>query len=422
VRLRLRVRAFREDFRNSLFFLPALCVLGAIVLWRVMAAADSAVEQVPSWLRFDALDPTALLAAIAGATITVAGLVFSLTAVTVQLASSQFSPRVLRRFRRDRFQQVVLGLVVGTFTYALLAITTVGEGDGHLTVAVAVVLAVASALAILASIDHTVGSLRVGEVIAHITAETIDAVQRSMPPMGEQWPAPQAWSPPTGPPDAVVGAPAFGWIQLVSVGTIIEALPPGVCARLEVPIGGFVADGAPLVSVWGGPVEPAAVVAAFDIGSGRTMQEDPGFGIRQLADIGLRALSPAINDPTTAFEVVVHLATILRSMLQRDVPAPVRAGAGGQVVWRPHERTIDEHVDAAFRQLRLAGREHPDVLLVIIGALQVLDASAPPERRAVLREQAALVVQEAEASKALPRDVARVRKAAEPLGPTGSAS
>ena len=414
--MRLRYRAWRERFRNSLFFLPALFVIGAVVLWRLMDVADGAVDRPPSWLRFDELEETTLLGAIAGATITVAGLVFSLTAVAVQLASSQFSPRVLRGFRRDRFQQSVMGIVVGTFTYALLSFTTVSEGgESHLTVAVAILLAVVSALAILASVDHLVQNLRVGEVITLITVETVDTVRRALPPLGEQWPPPPGWQPPAGEPDHVVPSWQSAWIEQVSVHGLLAALPPGAVARVEVPMGGFVIEGVPLVSVWGGEPDARGVRSSFDLGTARTMQEDPAFGVRQLVDIGLRALSPAINDPTTAFEVIVHLGAVVHELLGRDVPAPVRADDRGAVVWRPHERTIDEHVDAAFRQLRLAGREHPDVLTAIAGILRVLDAAAPPDRRAELAAQAALVLAEAEASSALPPDVDRVRRAVEPL-------
>ena len=427
--LGLRLRALTEGFRNSLFFVPALWVLGAVLLSRVMSVIDDQVdtESVPRFLRYSVSSAQPLLGAIAGATITVSGIVFSVTAVAVQLASSQFSPRVLRGFLRDRFQQTVMGVMVGTFVYALLTLSEVRdlgalEEIPQLSVSMAVVLAVVSVLAILASIDHTTRTMRVGEIVQRITDETVEAIADRFPEAGKGWEEPAR--PPVPPtPGHVVGAPETGWIQQVSSAILLAGLPEGAIARLEVRVGSFVGRDAPFATIWAVGASPdeldRAVHRAVTIGTMRTMQEDVPFGIRQLVDIALRALSPAINDPTTAFEVVVHLGVILRSILLRELPPITRRADGDRWLLREEEVGYDDYVVRAFSQIRAAARDHPAVLRAVLRQLAMLRdelarAGRPP--CAALEVEAALVLEEAAAGQSLPADLERLREAAAEVG------
>ena len=417
----LRLRAWRERFSNSLFYLPSLFVVGAVAVWRLMLAWDRSVDgdALPELVRFDGDNASALLGTIAGATITVAALVFSLTAVAVQLASSQFSPRVLRGFLRDRFQQVVMGLVIGTFTYAVVTLSSVDPETPHLTISLALLLAVAAVLAILGSIDHTVRSLRVGEIIHRVADETVHTIRRRCPELGgADPPAHRSW--PEDDDVVVVRSLRSGWVQQVNSTAIVEALPPGGAARLDVRVGVFVAAGAPLVTAVRAGLDVERfeheVVRSFATGTGRTMQEDFDFGFRQLVDVALRALSPAINDPTTAYECVQHLGAALRELLVRDLPADRKAADGDRVLFRPHDLRHADYVARSFEQIRLAARDHPGILVAVLHVLALLVSEVEevglPERAEPLRAQAALVVAEAERSVALAADVDRVRAAA----------
>jgi uncharacterized membrane protein len=422
-----------EAFRNSLFFLPSLFVVASVVLWQAMLSIDAKVDRegLPEIVRFSEDTAGPLLATIAGATITVAGIVFSVTVVAVQLASSQFSPRVLRGFLRDRFQQVVMGLLVGTFTYAMLALGSSASPIPHLTVAVAVVLALAALLAILASIDHTARTMVVGEIVRRISDETLDTVRRELPLADGRSPGAadgadgEAQEVPPAPPSLVVPAPETGWVQQLDADGVRRALPAGGIARLEVRVGRFAVAGTPLVSVWTGDGEldsdhvREAVDESFAIGRSRTMQQDAAFGIRQLADIAMRALSPAINDPTTAWEVVVHLGAVLREILRRQGVARVQRDDEGRLLLRPHELGLDGYVERAFGQIRGCARDHPAVHVAILGVLAMLRgemlAAGLDERIEILRRQAALVLEEAQRSCRLPDELARVRQAAVPV-------
>jgi uncharacterized membrane protein len=422
----VRLRAAVDGFRNSLFFFPALFVLAAFVLSQGMIALDGslATEDVPDPLRFTVDSARSLLSAVATATITVAGIVFSLNGVAVQLASSQFSPRVLRTYMRDRFQQTVMGIMVGTFTYALLVMRAVrGSEDEfesvvpHLSVVLGLVLAVVAVLAILASIDHTARSMQVGEIVRRITHETVATARRLLPDPGEGPAAAAAEDPPLG-EGVPVPALRTGWVQQVEPGKLLSALPPGAVIRLDVRVGSFVSEGVPLATVWGlDGTDPASELdQGFAVGRSRTMQQDIAFGIRQLVDIGLRALSTGVNDPTTAYEVVVHLGAVLHEVLGRDLPAGSSVDDDQRWLLRPHELTHDAYVERSFAQLRQAAAGQPDLCIGILRVLgevvRELERRGLDERCGALRRQAALTVTGVAAAPVLPSDVDRLRAAA----------
>lgn len=399
----LRLRNWAERFRQSLFFLPALFVVGSILLALGMVEADRALgpEDLPNYLSTTVDNARSILSTVAGGTIGSASVVFSLTLVAVQLASSQFSPRVLRGFLGDRFQQVVMGIVVGTFTYSLLVLRVVQQpleestSDPFLpriSVLVALVLAVASLLAVLASIDHTAKSLRVGALLDHIAAETVQVIEDRYPrldadpgPTEIRLDAPgvapatakvsggptQPAHPHRAPPDALaLCATEPGWVTQISIDGILAALPEGSTILLETAVGTYLMPGSRFGRVW--PVEPdqsdqveAELRGAVEIRSSRTMQQDVAFGLLQLSDIALRALSPGVNDPNTANESIVRIGHVLSRLLQHDLTASVLTSHGRSIV-RPHELALSDYVDAAIEPIRRYARQEPVVLSALV--------------------------------------------------------
>lgn len=198
---------------------------------------------------------------------------------------------------------------------------------------------------------------------------------------------------------------------------MLGSLPAGAVAHLEVRVGSFVAAGAPLLSVWPATAEEETddsdVNDAFAVGPERTMQEDLAFGIRQLVDIGLRALSPGMNDATTAYEVVVHLGAVLRTILVRDLPSPLQIDDRGTTLLRVHDFTHEDYVRRAFQQLRsnLAGQ--PGLVVALCNVLGVLtadlDAAGLADRTAPLREQARLAAEASASAGVLPEDEEQIR-------------
>lgn len=435
--LGLTLENWRERMRASLFFLPATFIVAALVLLLITDTVDTrlpeTIDRLPL-LRTDSTENTRqLLATIAGATITVAGIVFSVTVVAVQLTSSQFSPRVLHGFLRDRFDQTIMGIVVATFVYCLVALATtpaaVGAQDPgpelrHLTVTLAVGLGITSILAIVAFIDHSARAMQVGQIIRGIADDTRELIADLLPPAGE--------GVAQGTVDAhepegdgfTVRSTTDGWIQQLDHDGLLGLLPEAGTGRVEVRVGAFVAEGTPLLTVWPGPEDPedatAAVHRSVTVGRTRTMQQDISFGLRQLVDIALRALSPGVNDPTTAYDVLANLGAVLGDLLQRDLPPRVTHGEDGRVLLRPHDLGLASYVGRTFDQIRIAGADQPAVaisMLRIIARIdELLSHVGLDDRRPPLREQARRVVESVEQERPDDEDTAHVRSVAERLG------
>jgi len=381
---RLALSAAVYRFRESLFLLPALLVAGGIVLPLITGAADRALgaHPIPLTLGMSSNAAIWLLATVAGATITTAGVVFSLTVVSLQLASSQFSPRVMRSFIRDRVSQLVIGMLVATFVYCVLTLPSIsGEASQpapRVSLTVAVLLTVVTVVLIVAHLDHLARRLQVGHVARAIAAEG-DAVIETMlrAARGERAAEEADLEKSPVPPDALmVEADTDGWVSQVDTGGLLTAVPPGTTLRVETRVGAYIHRGEPLVLIWPRPENSAAVARRVGddivVSDARTMQQDVDFAIRQLVDIGLRALSSAINDPSTAVEVILRLGSLLRRLLL--VPALPRAveGRDGRLLLLPWELDQVEYIGHAFDQLRQAAPSQPQVAAALLRVLRML--------------------------------------------------
>jgi uncharacterized membrane protein len=380
--LPLRAAAAAYRFRESLFALPALIVLGGVLLSELAAAADRSLDgrtAVPLTLDMNANAAIWLLATVAGAMITTAGVVFSLTVVSLQLASSQFSPRVMRSFIRDRLSQVVIGLLVATFVYSVLTLRHVSgeetEPAPRVALTLAVVLAVATVILIVAHLDHLARGLQVGQVARAISAEGERVIAALADEVRHEHAAPTSRAPGSG-TWTPVPAPRDGWVTRAPSDLLFAAVPPGTTVRLETRVGAYIHEGEPLVTLCPPPTDLGGVTrnvaAAVLISDGRTMQQDVDFAVRQLVDIGLRALSSAVNDPTTAVEVTLRLGSLLRKLLTTEPPAAVVEGSDGRLLLRPWELTHEEYVAHAFDQLRQCAPPQPQVAAALLRVLHML--------------------------------------------------
>lgn len=404
----LRVAAVRYRFEESLFLLPALVMLGGIVLAVVASVVDDAIghdADVPLTLAMSSNAATWLLATVAGAMITTVGVVFSLTVVSLQLASDQFSPRVMRSFIRDRLSQAVIGLLVGTFFYCVLVLPNIsGEATDpapRISLTIAVVLTLVTVVGIIVHLDHLARGLQVGNVVRKIgdEGEAVVAALGKLPSRLERVDA-HGLVPPSD--AAVVPCPRNGWISQVDAGVLLRAVPPGTTVRLETRVGAYIHTGEPLLTAWPPPSEEAAegMSAGIEVADARTMLQDVDFAIRQLVDIGLRALSPAVNDPTTAVEVVLRLGSLLRAVLAAPVaPTAVRDGEG-RVLVQPWNLDHEELVEHAFDQLRQTAVDQPHVVATLMRVLRMLvfhvREEGRPELEDSLRRQMRLLLDSVE--------------------------
>ena len=390
----VRIRQFADRIRHQLSFVPMLYVAGSIVLVQTLLLIDRSLndQQVPAWLETTVDSARSVFSAMAGGLITSITLLLSMMLVAVQLASSQFSPRTLRDWLGNRNLQHALGVVLGTTVFCLLALRSTRDlgdlgDDGtavvpHITVLVAVVLGVISLVAVVRAVDHMTHSVRVGAVSDRVAADTIGVVERvDEIPAGqspEAIPAPQPSGPndlPDIPGDAeAIETVAAGWIQQIDDDSILGALPDGATAIVAVSIGGFVPAHAPLVWV----TAPEAVddacrsrlLESFAVGDSRTLQQDVEFGLVQLTDIAVKALSPGVNDPTTACDVTVHIGNVLLAIWERPAPPSRREQQGRTVVMvRP---THAAYLDRAIGPIARYGADDPEVMSSIVRTLGLL--------------------------------------------------
>ena len=398
-----------SGIRDSLWFIPGLMTAAAALLATGLVELDSRVSRSVSlggtYFAFGGGVEGArgVLTAIASTTVTVTGVVFSLTIVTLQLAASQFSPRVLRSFSRDRVSHVTMGAFLGSFTYALLVLRNVRSGadDGEtfvpaIAVGVAILMVLASTSLLIYYIHHVARSIQASPLIDRITDDANAAVRRLFPePVGEAAPDPSGDATRDGPP-GLVAAVRAGYLQAVDEDALFSLAgdegSPRLTLRMEPLVGEFILPGAPLVTVW--PATAAAredvrqaVRHAFTLGSERTLQHDAGFGIRQLADIAIKALSPGINDPTTAETCIDRLAEVLVNLGSRRPPNAVRRGKHDSVRFIANELNFPAAVNLAFAQVRHYASGDASVLVHLLVIFGRIGTALPPHLRPVLETQ-----------------------------------
>jgi uncharacterized membrane protein len=406
-----RLQLWWAAIRDSLWFTPAILTVAAVGLASITLRLDESAlarDQADVDLIFGAgaEGARAVLSTIAGGIITVTGVVFSVTIVALQLASSQFTPRVLRNFMADRANQTVLGVFIGTFTYAILILKEVEaateETDGFvpvLSVTVALVLVMVSIGFLIFFIDHVARTIHASTIIDRVTNDTLFHVRRLFPePIGK--PAdgdlPDIMMPTTEP--GTILTDETGYLQSIDDDALFRLARKGrLTIRMEPFISEFLLPHSVLVSIW--PASAAAdrdVVAgvrkAFVIGRERSLEQDVEFGVSQLVDIAVKALSPSVNDPTTARMCIDRLGEILVVLGNRAVPNTLRTGEARMLLFVAR-RTVFEHVaELAFDDIRHFGVSTPSVARHLLRTLERVCGLVPPNRRVAIVKQANLVL------------------------------
>ncbi|WP_420452224.1 DUF2254 domain-containing protein [Ilumatobacter sp.] len=393
----VRIDQVVDRIRHRLTFVPVVYVVVSLIVSQLLLWGDRTVwaDSLPVLLTTTVTSARSVFAALAGGLITSITLVMSMMLVAVQLASSQFSPRTLRDWLSDRVLQHTIGLVLGTTVFNLMALRSTRSfaEDGrevvpHVTVLVAVVLGVVSLVAVVRSVDHLTHSLRIGSVAERIATATIAAIRSSedvRPGQGSAAvPAASEIDPrhvgPDEVPDGAAAVEAWttGWMQQFDSEAVIRALPEGATGHVVATLGGFVVEGTPLMWISPPPDEEDecwdAVLHGFAIGDSRTLQSDVAFGILQLTDIAQRALSPGINDPSTANDVLVHLGAVLLAAWSLPTVEAVRSEDGRTLV-----RTELGHADLLHRALdpiRRDADDDPSVLMTMMRQVLLVRSEA----------------------------------------------
>lgn len=385
------VRARWQTAGNSLWFVPGLLVLLLAALAIVAIRLDDAYELQQPFL-FDAKADAArqVLAVIAASLITIAGVTLSVTIVVLQLVSSQFSPRVLRNFLADRVVQVTAGTFVGIFVYCLLVLRALPGTDAaeeavpKLSVTLGVVLGVAGLGLLLAFIHHIAQLVQVSNLAASIWRDTMRALDRVYaadeggPVEGDVDVLVEEWEAEALP--ILVFPDKVGYVQKIALEEVADEIRGrGVRLAIKARPGDFVMQKTPLAAVWADADDPAEIERAVRhvvvVTGERDFAQDAGFGIRQLADIAIKAMSPSINDPTTAVTAVGYVGAILARIAERPLPAFVRrfSDSGTTVVLRPTH--LREYLDA-FTQIALYASKDARVIRSELQALATIGETA----------------------------------------------
>ena len=482
-----------EVLTTSLFFSPVLAVIFAIVLGIVCSYVDAALSLAddrdpPVIWTTTPLSAQSLLSTVAGATISFAGTAFSVSLLVIQLASTQYSPRVVHTLFKDPFNRRIVALVVGTFTYCLVVMRSLGDNQQNekvvvvpnVSVAVAFFLGIASVLAIVAFIDHAANTMDISQLLERITRDTIWHIQRTWEledgkggrkkdPMsldlGEDSPRhaqkteqedeqKQASCHQTdgdsdeineGNPKRpksnkgeeaeaevstgshVVRFRSSGWIQEIDFDSLINLVPENACMKVYTLAGRYAIPGTAVCSISPKPTihnckhvmgdnyefwrehsdddneEEERFLDEFDsyvldsimVGLSRTMRCNPSFGLRQLVDVVLRALSPGINDPTTAQDGIFHVTAVVTEFCHRKIPKSIRVNEYDGRLILNEQHDYDSIVRLAFDEVRSCASSNPTVALYLLESLRLiresLQAGGHPRRAPEIERQARLI-------------------------------
>lgn len=434
-----RLRTVRDELRSGFFLVPCLMTLSATLLAVLMVWADG-TETVRQLAALGVLydggpnGATILLSTIAGSLISVAGTTYAVTIAVLTFASSQFGPRLLRNFLRDRANQLVLGAYVATFVYSLVVLRSIGDPGGgsvgrpnlvpHASVAGAMLGEAICVGLLIYFIHHVAVSIQAPAVIAGISRDLMRSIRQLYPgTMGYEPPPdhkdnPAADLPPQFDHEAArVSLHGRGYVQAIDERALIRiASTRDIIIRLELAPGDYVSAGNTLARIWppgrSSPDLVRALNGVVALGWERTQLQDVEYHLNQLVEIAMRALSPAINDPFTAMQCVDRLTEALSVVAQLDPPSPYRYDRNGKLrVVATEAATFETLASICFDSIRRYGVSSVDVSIRLLDGLATI---APwvrhPADLAVLQRQAEMIERGAQLIVPDPWDQQQIRE------------
>lgn len=420
----------REALRTTLWLIPTALVVVAVLLFAGTLLLDRAAFRgtvhLPTWVNSGSPDAARqVLSAIAAAVITVVGVVFSITIVALTLTSTQFGPRMLRNFIRDRGTQLTLGTFVGTFVYAILVLGSVGDDSRgifvpHLSVTVALALTLVDAGVLIYFIHHIAISIQLPQVMASIAHDLslaidteIEVGQHGRAAARESGPSLEELSRRLAEDGVDVPSPSSGYLQFVRYDVLVAIATESdaVIQVLHRP-GHFLVEGLPIARVW--PRSSAAQVTlalkrGHVTGPHRTLTQDMSFAIDQLVEIALRALSPAVNDTFTAITCIDWLGDALCKISTNWDPRTIHRDRTGAVRIIQAEVRYARLVARATEKIRQSSTGMPAVMIRQLESLaKVMHYTTSDEQRTVLLAHATMIARSAAATVSEPADLADI--------------
>jgi uncharacterized membrane protein len=389
-----KVRNYWEQLRSSFWFVPSVMstMAGflALGLLQLDIAYPNVIETIPFVYSGGADGTRGLLSAIAGSSITVAGTTFSITIAVLTLASSTYGPRVLRTFTRNTGNQVVLGTFVATFVYSLIVLRAVRGVEEqlfvpYLSTTVAIGLAVANIAVLIYFIHHVTVSIQASTIIAQVGDDLCRAIEHLYPQRfghgaeGNEERHGTTDALPWKRDSVAICSPDSGYIQTIDDQQLMAlSTKHNMVVKVEHRPGAFVVKGDDVLHVW----SPEHITddlkvqlgAAFGFGKERTLTQDVTFGIWQLVDVAIRALSPSLNDPYTAVNCLHQISVALCLLADRDFPPPNRYDEGNRLRVVASPVTFGQMLDVAFNEIRQNGKQFGMVLTTMLDTIGVIAA------------------------------------------------
>jgi uncharacterized membrane protein len=375
-----------DALRGSYWFIPSVMCIAALFLSQALLPIDRWIESkaayVPHWMyRGSPEGARAVLTIIASSMLGVAGVVFSISTVALTLASSQFGPRLMRNFIRDRSNQTVLGTFLASFVYCLLVLSAVSTGEHNdftprASIAVAVVMALSSLAGFIYFIHHFVTSIQAPEVVNGVSRELAQAIDAFLPrdrDVETRQPDEELLTAFRDHP-AEITSERPGYVVALDLKLLRSvAKTHDVTLRVICRPGNFLITGECFVQVLPpyrlNDALKAKARQAISIGRLRSTLQDLEFSLDQLVEVAVRALSPGINDPFTAIHCIDLLSEALGQITHRSFPAPYHFDEDGKLRLVTESLTLDDLLDAAFNQIRQYGGDSPAVMIRILESL-----------------------------------------------------
>jgi uncharacterized membrane protein len=399
-----------DSIRTSLWFVPVLCVLVAVILSFILPEIDHYVEdreiEIPGIVFRGSSDGArSILSTVAGSLVTIVGVVFSITIVVLQQASTQFTPRVIGNFVRHTGTQLVLGVYLATFLYSVLVLRYVRGEDAQgeefipqLSVTFSLLLAAVCLGFLVYFIHHMATSIQASIVIASVHQEFSQDVARLYPEHigdpaeDDDQPLSRFRAEYLKPPVTVISATDSGYLRSVDPESMVRHACNCSAVTVLPQIGDFITRGMPVVEV--SSDEPLTEDACSRIrnglilGSERSRYQDPLFSIRQLVDITLKALSPSINDPTTANNSISMIGASLAELADRRFPDQIRVieseddGSRESVYVWTNRPSYDAYIERGFSEIRRIAISNAAVTMHLVTTLGRLGHAIEGDLRA----------------------------------------
>jgi uncharacterized membrane protein len=355
----------REAFAHSLVIIPCAYIVGAIVLGELVPRIEGNRDLLS--LRLDADTARTILSSVASGMIAFTGLVVSIAVVVVQFAATQYTPRLVARFRGDPLVKHALGVFVAPTIYALVALRNIGRHASttvpSLTVVLGLVLLIVALIVFFVLVGRLLDLLRPRRVIARVVERASQAIAETYPfPVGSR---PRSQPPAVTPVTSTIRHPGRPRVlSALDRGRIVRiASAADVIIEVALGVGAAVSTDAPLFYVHGSAerVDADELRQSAVLAEERTITQDPAFAIRALVDIALRALSPAVNDPTTAVHVLDGVEELLMELAARDLERGAVADGDGALRLVYPNPSWNELLDLALTEVRFYGADSPQI-------------------------------------------------------------